>query len=55
MSVETGLGIVLTIILVVSVVVVGVMFWWGAREDGRDQERIDAELRKQGGERPDDG
>jgi hypothetical protein len=22
------------------------MFWWGAREDGREQKRIDARLRE---------
>jgi hypothetical protein len=46
MSAATAAGIVLLVVLVVSVAVVGVMFWWGAREDGRDQARIDAELRK---------
>jgi hypothetical protein len=46
MSAETGVGIVLTIVLVTTLVIVGVMFWWGAREDGRDQKRIDAQLRR---------
>ena len=46
MSATTALGIILTVVLAVSLVVVGVMFWWGAREDGRDQKRIDARLRK---------
>lgn len=46
MSAETGVGIVLTIVLVITLVIVGIMFWWGAREDGRDQKRIDAQLRR---------
>ena len=33
------------LVLATSLAVVGVMFWWGAREDGRDQQRIDAQLR----------
>jgi hypothetical protein len=45
-SPATAVGIVVTVVLAVSLVIVGVMFWWGAREDGRDQKRIDAELRK---------
>jgi Tfp pilus assembly protein PilX len=51
MSAETAVGIVLVITLVITLVVVGVMFWWGAREDGRDQKRIDAQLRDE----PEDG
>lgn len=31
-------------ILGITLVITGVMFWWAAREDGRDQKRIDAEL-----------
>jgi hypothetical protein len=46
MSPETAAGIVLTVVLGISLVIVGVMFWWGAREDGRDQKRIDAERRR---------
>jgi hypothetical protein len=53
MSAETGVGIVLTIVLVVTLVIVGVMFWWGAREDGRDQKRIDAQLRDDSENGPD--
>ena len=45
-STTTALGIILTTMLVISVVIVGVMFWWGAREDGRDQRRIDALTRE---------
>jgi len=45
MSGATAFGVVLTVVLAISLVIVGVMFWWGAREDGRDQERIDAQLR----------
>jgi hypothetical protein len=54
MSVTTAIGIVIVVVLSVSVVIVGVMFWWAAREDGRDQRRID-ELREQGREQNDDG
>jgi hypothetical protein len=51
-SPATAVGIVVTVVLAISLVVVGVMFWWGAREDGRDQARIDAELRKSRDRRP---
>jgi hypothetical protein len=37
-------------VLAISIAIVGVMFWWGAREDGRDQARIDASLRNGAGE-----
>jgi hypothetical protein len=51
MSGSTAFGIVLTSVLTISLVIVGVMFWWGAREDGRDQKRIDAELRRRAEDR----
>jgi hypothetical protein len=44
-SAATVAGIILVLVLATSLAVVGVMFWWGAREDGRDQQRIDAQLR----------
>jgi hypothetical protein len=44
MSGTTVFGIVVTAFCVVGIVVVGAMFIWGAREDGRDQERTDARL-----------
>ena len=60
MSTATALGIILTAVLGVTIVVVGVMFWWGAREDGRDQKRVDARLRDEpvdgsGDDTPDPG
>ncbi|MGH3142106.1 MAG: hypothetical protein ACRDO9_03090 [Gaiellales bacterium] len=45
MSAAMVAGIILVLVLATSLAVVGVMFWWGAREDGRDQRRIDAQLR----------
>jgi hypothetical protein len=51
MSGETAFGIVLTVVSALTLLVVGVMFWWGAREDGREQRRIDARLRRQADER----
>jgi hypothetical protein len=50
-SPSTAFGIILTVALAISIVVVGVMFWWGAREDGRDQKLIDARL----GDDPEEG
>jgi hypothetical protein len=47
MSGQTAFGIVLTVVSALTLLVVGVMFWWGAREDGREQRRIDARLRRQ--------
>lgn len=44
MSGTTVFGIVVVAFCVVGIVVVGAMFLWGAREDGRDQERTDARL-----------
>jgi hypothetical protein len=51
MSGTTIFGIILTLVLAVSIAIVAVIFWWGAREDGRDQKRIDARLRGEPGER----
>ena len=54
MSVTTLLGIIITVVLGVSIAIVGVMFWWAAREDGREQRRIDARVRAQSPDKPDD-
>jgi nitrogen fixation-related uncharacterized protein len=40
------LGIVITLSCVVGIVIVGWMFWWAARADGRDQAERDARLRR---------
>jgi uncharacterized membrane protein len=45
MSGTTLFGIIVTVVLAISIVIVAVMFWWGAREDGRDQKRTDARVR----------
>ena len=42
------LGIVIVVTSVIGIAAVGVMFWWAAREDGRDQRRRDAEARSRG-------
>jgi hypothetical protein len=44
MSGTTVFGIVITTVCVVGIAVVGALFVWGAREDGRDQERTNARL-----------
>lgn len=44
MSGSTALGIVLLAVSVITLAIVGVMFVWGAREDGREQRRINARL-----------
>ncbi|HEY7692551.1 MAG TPA: hypothetical protein VH816_09430 [Gaiellaceae bacterium] len=31
--------VILSVASALAIVIVGVMFWWGAREDGRDQKR----------------
>ncbi len=41
----TAFFVILSVVSAIAIVVVGVMFWWGAREDGRDQDRRDARLR----------
>ena len=46
MSGTTVFGIVLIAFLAIGLAIVAVMFWWGAREDGRDQERTNARLRR---------
>jgi hypothetical protein len=40
----TVFGIVLIAVSAITLVIVGAMFVWGAREDGREQRRIDARL-----------
>ena len=39
-------GIVVIAVSALAVAVVTVMFVWGAREDGRDQKRTNAQLRR---------
>jgi hypothetical protein len=34
--------VILSVASAIAIVIVGVMFWWGAREDGRDQKRREA-------------
>jgi hypothetical protein len=41
----TAAGIILAFVCAVTFVIVLWMFWWAAREDGRDQKRTDASLR----------
>ena len=41
----TAFFVILSVVSAIAIVIVGVMFWWGAREDGRDQKRRDARLR----------
>jgi Na+-transporting NADH:ubiquinone oxidoreductase subunit NqrE len=45
-SPATAVGIVVTVVLGLTLAVTGVMFWWAAREDGRDQDRVDAQLHR---------
>ena len=40
----TALGIVLLSVSAITLVIVAVLFVWGAREDGRKQRRTDARL-----------
>ena len=44
MSGSTVLGIILIAVSAVTLAIVAVMFVWGAREDGREQQRINARL-----------
>jgi hypothetical protein len=37
--------IILCVVSALTIVAVLWMFWWAAREDGRDQKRTDARLR----------
>jgi len=39
-------GVILAVVAAISVAIVLVLFVWAAREDGRDQERTDARLRR---------
>jgi hypothetical protein len=41
----TAYGIVITVVSAISIVVVGALFLWAAREDGREQKRVDRRLR----------
>jgi hypothetical protein len=38
-------GIIPSVVSAITIVIVLWMFWWAAREDGRDQKRTDARLR----------
>jgi hypothetical protein len=40
-------GIILSVVSAITIAIVLWMFWWAAREDGRDQKRTDARLRGQ--------
>jgi hypothetical protein len=42
----TALLVILSVVSAISIAIVLAMFWWGAREDGRDQKRRDARLRR---------
>ena len=42
----TGVAIIVTVVSVLGIVIVAAMFWWAAREDGRDQRRRDARLHR---------
>jgi hypothetical protein len=46
MSGVTVFGIVLSVVSAVGIVLVSWMLWWAAREDGRDQKRRNARLRR---------
>jgi nitrogen fixation-related uncharacterized protein len=37
-------GIILSVVSAITIAIVLWMFWWAAREDGRDQKRTDARL-----------
>lgn len=41
----TAFGIVLTIVSAISIAIVIALFLWAAREDGREQKRVDERLR----------
>ncbi len=45
MSGMMAAAIILAFVSAVTFVIVLWMFWWAAREDGRDQKRSDASLR----------
>jgi len=44
MSRMTAVGIIPSVVSTITIVIVLAMFWWAAREDGRDQKRTDARL-----------
>jgi hypothetical protein len=54
MSGTTVFGIVLIVFSVLAVSVVAVLFVWGAREDGRDQARLDLRLHRDSKKLPPD-
>jgi nitrogen fixation-related uncharacterized protein len=45
MSAMTAAGIILAVVSAITIVIVLWLFWWAAREDGRDQKRTNARLR----------
>jgi hypothetical protein len=51
MSALTLFGIVVLVVTAISVAIVVAMFVWAAREDGRDQRRTDARVRRLRGSR----
>jgi hypothetical protein len=42
----TALLVIVSVVSAITIAIVFAMFWWGAREDGRDQKRRDARLRQ---------
>ena len=46
LSMMVTAGVILAVVAAISVAIVLVLFVWAAREDGRDQERTDARLRR---------
>jgi hypothetical protein len=45
MSGMIAVGIIVSVVSAFTIVIVLAMFWWAAREDGREQERRDARVR----------
>lgn len=46
MSGAAVFGIILIFVFAISLAIVAAMFWWAAREDGRDQKRLNARLQE---------
>jgi nitrogen fixation-related uncharacterized protein len=46
MRVMLAAGIILIVVSAIAIAIVMWMFLWAAREDGREQKRIDARLRR---------
>jgi hypothetical protein len=46
MSGMIAVGIILVVVSAITIGIVFWMFWWASREDGRDQKRTDARLRR---------